>query len=36
MAKKGTKRPSQTENQPPEYREKNKKGNENMVPETKK
>lgn len=36
MAKKGTKRPSQEENQPVAMRKKNKKGNENQPIETKK
>lgn len=35
MAKKGTKRPSNNENQPPKMRQHNAKGNEQMVPEAK-
>lgn len=36
MAKKGTKRPSAQENVPAQYREKSRKGNEDVVIETKK
>jgi len=36
MAKKGTKKPSPSENTPVQMREKNKKGNENQPVETKK